>query len=344
MVAFAPIPIDEAARLRALLGYHVLDTPPDERFDLFPRLCTWVYNTPLAAINLVHDDWTFFKSLIGFPPYKPRRATSICAHAVGNGNPVMVVEDLTKDDRFHDHPLALKGMVFYAGALLWSGDGHALGTLCIGDTHPRGFSGMDQSKLIEMAKGVSAVLELHRSSVLLRQIAHEDALTGLLNRRAFMELLDAAVARPQAACAAVLLCLDLDGFKQVNDTYGHPAGDALLQEAGRRLTATVRSGDAVARLGGDEFAILLGDTCSMALAEELAQRILQAFQPLFMFGDAALRLRTSIGVAVAGADGAPICAGDLIHRADQALYQAKQSGRGQYMVSQADRGQTLATA
>jgi hypothetical protein len=105
MVALAPIPLNEAGRLNDLYSHHILDTPPDERFDFFTRLCTWLYDVPLAAINLVDDERTFYKSLIGRPRYEPRRATSVCAHAIAGSEPLMVVEDLARDSRFDDHPL-----------------------------------------------------------------------------------------------------------------------------------------------------------------------------------------------------------------------------------------------
>ena len=184
MVAVAPIPSSEMARLQALYSHHILDTPPDERFDLFTRISTWLFDAPVSAINFIDTDRTFFKSLIGFPAYAPLRSTSICAHAVGGEEAVMVVEDLAQDSRFHDHPLFVaKGLRFYAGTVLLAGSGHLLGTLCLGDVRPRTFSADERQKLVALGKGVSAVLDLHRSSLLLLQAASEDTLTGLCNRR-----------------------------------------------------------------------------------------------------------------------------------------------------------------
>lgn len=139
MVVSAPIPSDESVRLKALYSHHILDTPPDERFDLFTQLCTWLYNVPAAAINFIDAERTFFKSIIGLPSYEPARETSLCAHAIGGEDMMMVVEDLAQDERFHDHPLVAKGLRFYAGAVLLSSSGQRLGTLCIGDTEPRFF-------------------------------------------------------------------------------------------------------------------------------------------------------------------------------------------------------------
>ena len=333
MVALAPIPLDESARLMELYKHHILDTPPDERFDLFTQLCTWLYSVPAAAINFIDAERTFFKSIVGLPAYQPARETSICAHAVGGPDMMMVVEDLARDERFHDHPLVAKGLRFYAGAMLLSRSGQRLGTLCIADTQPRLFTEEERRKLSELAKGVGAVLDLHCSTQQLRDAASQDALTGLCNRRLFMERLTSAVARAEPDDPCVLLCLDLDGFKQVNDTFGHAGGDALLCEASRRLTDTTRAGDTVARLGGDEFAILVRGHSTIASIEQLAQRILAAFSQPYSIEASAVPLRGSIGIAMCSDKS--MAAAELMRLADTALYRAKQGGRGQYQVYRA---------
>ena len=336
MVGIAPTPANEAARLEALHSYHLIDTPQDERFDLFARTCEWIFHVPISAINLVDADHTFFKSLIGFASYQPKRETSICAHAIAADKAIMEIEDLSQDDRFWDHPLAQKGMRFYAGAVLRSPDGYALGTLCLGDSQPRRLTERERGMLLELAGGVGAVMELHRASRLLLQLASEDALTGLCNRRLFMERLQTTLRQVQPDQVCMVLCLDLDGFKQVNDVNGHAAGDALLCEVGRRLAATVRAGDVVARLGGDEFAIMLGGTSTPATAELLAKRVLAAFAEPFAVNGTPLVIRGSIGIAASSSNLKGESANGLLGRADIALYQAKRAGRGRYRVSRGD--------
>ena len=333
MVAAAPIPSDEGARLEALHANSILDTAPDERFDLFTRLCTWLFDVPVAAINFVDADRTFFKSLIGFASYAPARATSICAHAIAEPDPIMVVDDLAQDERFHDHPLVVqKGIRFYAGAILRSNNGQALGTICVGDVKPRAFSADERRKLVELANGVGAVLDLHRNSLLLFHAASQDSLTGLCSRRFFTEKLQSAVAQAHPDNPCGLLCLDLDGFKRVNDTHGHAGGDALLGEVGRRLASVVRSVDTVARLGGDEFAVLLHGPVTEEGTAKMAERILDAFAQYYEFEGTTISIRTSIGIALCGDPGTD--AAGLLRAADTALYQAKQAGRGQYKTYQ----------
>ena len=336
MVASAPVPKDEDARLEALHSFAILDTPPEERFNLFTKMASWLFRAPVAAINFVDAERTFFKATIGLTPYSPVRRTSICAHAVGNGDPVMIVQDMKQDLRFDDHPLVKElGLQFYAGALVRSPTGHALGTLCVCDTKPRPFSADEQRQLSEMAGGVGEVLQLHLKTVQLYRSSVTDPLTGLYNRRMFTDALHAAVACATTDRPCLLLYLDLDRFKNVNDQFGHAAGDALLIEVGRRLKRTVRAGDIVARLGGDEFVVLGSGAVASNLPEVLAARILAAFGEPFHFNGNCLEISGSIGIARCPHNGEGST--DILLRcADVALYRAKQEGRNQYRVYEAD--------
>ncbi|AGZ43890.1 GGDEF domain-containing protein [Actinoplanes friuliensis] len=156
---------------------------------------------------------------------------------------------------------------------------------------------------------------------LVRRLDHSathDALTQLPNRVLFHRRLEAALASPSTAPVVVAL-LDLDGFKQVNDTLGHDAGDRLLIVVARRLGACVREGDTVARLGGDEFVVVMGDA-GAEVAEDVARRMLDALAEPVLLGDAEVPIGASIGLA-AGHSGAD--AGELLRRADIAMYAAK---------------------
>jgi diguanylate cyclase (GGDEF)-like protein len=151
-----------------------------------------------------------------------------------------------------------------------------------------------------------------------------DPLTGLLNRRGF---LDAQQRHDTLPRHFVVLCLDLDGFKRVNDTLGHPAGDALLQSVARRLENGVRPADAVIRLGGDEFVILAPDM-TPDIAADLAERLIErvTHEPYLLEGRTMVRIGLSIGFACAPEDGTDFA---LLHRrADSALYVAKAQGKG----------------
>ena len=152
--------------------------------------------------------------------------------------------------------------------------------------------------------------------------AHYDPLTGLANRRLFRERLSTQVAAADAHGA--LLYIDLDEFKQVNDSVGHAAGDQLLAIAAQRLRASVADGDTVARLGGDEFAVILPGVAA-ADAAGVAARIVESLQRPVAIGDREHFVRASVGVALYPAEGTTPEA--LLQRADAAMYQAKGLGR-----------------
>jgi diguanylate cyclase (GGDEF)-like protein len=170
------------------------------------------------------------------------------------------------------------------------------------------------------------VTERRRAEAQVEFLAHHDGLTRLPNRRLFNTRLDAALKRANDGLASALLCLDLDGFKNVNDQLGHAAGDALLQEVAERLKRCVREDDTAARLGGDEFAIVLPNA-SAAEAVEIAERItasLSGDYSLGVFGET--QVGVSVGIACAPEHAAN--ADDLLLLADKALYATKHSGLG----------------
>lgn len=155
----------------------------------------------------------------------------------------------------------------------------------------------------------------------LMRLASHDTLTGLQNRHEFMSGLNQMLA---AGSACSLILLDLDGFKEVNDTHGHVMGDSLLQAVGVRLPYLLGDNATVARLGGDEFAILLTNCATASTAETEASRILQAFRRPFSLGGLELELSTSIGIALSPVHGSE--AEELVASADFALYRAKAHG------------------
>ena len=175
---------------------------------------------------------------------------------------------------------------------------------------------------------------LAHSRTLLRELRHRaygDALTGLGNRLKFQERAARAVGRAdQTGGAASMLLIDLDNFKEVNDTQGHTAGDELLIAAAGRLSAAVRPGDLAVRIGGDEFAVLLADGSPPAAACALAARLVTMFAAPFSIAGRTVEVKASIGVATS-AD-APLLPGDdgaevLFRNADLALYAAKADGK-----------------
>ncbi len=172
------------------------------------------------------------------------------------------------------------------------------------------------------------ITELQRIEAQVTHLAHHDALTGLPNRTTLRTRIEDALARVTRGEEIAVMCLDLDRFKSVNDTLGHPVGDELLKTVAKRLRSCVREADTIARLGGDEFAIIQvgGEQPEDAIA--LAQRVCDVLKRSFDIDGHQVVVGTSIGIAMAPSDGED--ADLLIKNADMALYGAKSDGRGAF--------------
>jgi diguanylate cyclase (GGDEF)-like protein len=177
--------------------------------------------------------------------------------------------------------------------------------------------------------------ELQAQSRQLEMLAQHDSLTGLVNVRRLTDLLEHALVRAgRRGTVVVVMFIDLDGFKAVNDTWGHAAGDMVLQEVARRVQEKLRAEDALARLGGDEFVILLEEVGSREGALRVAQLALEQINSITQAGGHPVAISASIGIASArGRAGAERGAQALLAEADHAMYQAKQAGKGVFVIS-----------
>ncbi len=182
----------------------------------------------------------------------------------------------------------------------------------------------------------AAALQTLQSLERIRQHAVRDGLTNLYNRRAFNDLLAGQLARSERDQKGVgLLLFDLDHFKRLNDSYGHPAGDAALRETARLLEAHLRLGDSAARYGGEEFVVILPDS-NEAAALQVAERIRKAIEKDdLMFEGARIKRTASIGVAMSSGEVAPAA---LIDAADKVLYAAKEGGRNRVVLAPTVKG------
>src|SRR5580658_767938 len=178
------------------------------------------------------------------------------------------------------------------------------------------------------------ITERRMAEARIEHLAHHDALTGLPNRVLFRDSLEAALAFARRGHLLALLCLDLDQFKAVNDTLGHPIGDGLLLAVAQRLRDSLSDTDTVARLGGDEFAIVQTAIESPLEATALAGRLIELIAAPFEIDGHQIVIGTSIGIAFAPQDG--VDPDQLLKCAELGLYRAKQDGRGMYRLFQAD--------
>jgi diguanylate cyclase (GGDEF)-like protein len=175
---------------------------------------------------------------------------------------------------------------------------------------------------------ISDVTQRHRSAAQISHLARHDVLTNLANRRLFQEHLEQAMQGLADGAAFAVLSIDLDRFKPINDTLGHPIGDKLLQAVARRLCKTVRDTDVVARMGGDEFSIIQRFVSREHQAGSLARRLIGALAKPFEIDSHTIEIGASIGIVFTSE--ADVRCDDIVKAADLALYSAKTAGRGGY--------------
>jgi diguanylate cyclase (GGDEF)-like protein len=216
-------------------------------------------------------------------------------------------------------------------------DGDPAG-LVVGDVTQRPERLCDDPEVANRLRGLASQATIAiRNARLLESIRHQalhDSLTGLPNRALILDRVEQMLARARrTGTDSAALFIDLDGFKQVNDTLGHETGDRLLQSVATRLSAALREADTIARLGGDEFVVLVEGGSPTGSPEFVAERLLEVLREPFELNNTArgrLRITASIGIAF----GSNIAATDLLRDADIALYEAKTAGRDRYVVFQ----------
>lgn len=323
----AAIPSNEIRRLASLHGLNILNGDHDGVFRAFTRLASSLIGTPVSALTLIDTDRQWIRAAEGLDIRQTPRASAFCAHAILNPDEVMVVHDAKEDPRFADNPLVAgeAGIRFYAGAPVQVEPGLPLGTLCVVDHEPREFGPRERAQLADLAAGASSALQLHGALQRMGRATMTDMLTGAASRTALHAAMCRLANKPPVDTGVAVLMTDMDGFKRINDTHGHAAGDAALREVTRRLQAAMRPGDMVARLGGDEFVLLCHDVEERAAVPAIATRIEAAVSKPFVWEGASLSLRLSLGSAILPWDG--VDPDGLLARADAALYRQKKHRR-----------------
>lgn len=305
-----------SVRRAAIDHYDILESEREVAFDNIAMLAARFCNTEAAAISFLDDDRQWFKATWGFSLQETPIAVSFCAHVIET-EAVFVVRDARRDPRFCDNPLVTgePHIGFYAGTRIVAADGTPIASLCVIDPAPRltGLTSDEQETLRALAMQVRSLLELRRcvierqeqlamQSALSQQllyVAEHDELTGLPMRALFHKRLESAMqnARRDGTRVALML-VDVDHFKQINDSLGHDVGDALLCSFARRLPSVLRASDTVARLGGDEFGVVLpGIQREEEIAANMRSLCARLQEPIRHEGRM-VECRASIGLAI----------------------------------------------
>ncbi|NML10669.1 sensor domain-containing diguanylate cyclase [Sphingobium sp. AR-3-1] len=316
---------DEPGRIAALQRYEILDTPVEGAFDKVTNLVRALFGVPISAVSLIDKDRQWFKSIAGLDVSATPRSIAFCDHTIRQDEP-LVITDAREDPRFRDNPLVTgdPGIRSYAGVPLRTPDGYNIGSLCAIDTRARDFP----PEQMEILKGLAPIVV---EQMELRLLAERDHLSGALTRRAFVAEIDKRIAlfvRHQRPAALILL--DIDRFKRINDSYGHPVGDRVIEAVAARCASLSRPSDSLGRIGGEEFGLLLPET-SEADALAAARRFCAAIEDLCIPHDPPLRVTASFGVAAIGPG--RMTSHDWLATADAALYAAKRNGRNRAVLA-----------
>lgn len=353
-----PIPFDEVARLEALHRYDLFPDEADPDFDRLVALAASVCSTRFAWLGFLHREHLWLKSAIGVTQRRLPRRGSFGAHMVYRADELLVVNDAARDWRFANSPLVTgePRLRFYAGAPLVESSGHVIGMMAIADVVCRGLSDRERGLLQALAREIVVLLELRqkgrrleselaeraqyerRSAAIQRQLqasnailgaaSLSDCLTGVANRRAFDQHLEAEVDRvSRLQYPLSLLMIDIDRFKQINDGFGHPAGDEVIRRVAELIGRCARATDFVARIGGDEFAVILPGTDGRG-AKLIGERCRAAIERA-RWPRTQVRISVGVGQLAPGASNVA----ELIAAADRSLMRAKHEGRNLVVVT-----------
>jgi len=261
---------NEVTPLQELRSLNITDTSEDERFDRLVRLAKRMFRVETALITLVDENHQWLKSGIGLPENITLHDISFSRHAI-HGNDILVIPDITKDERFADNTLVLNdpNIRFYAEIPLRHLDNRKLGSLRLIDKKP---GSLDEDDL-EILKDLAELIE---HEVIATQLTSLDDLTRISNRRGFITIAQHSLdICARQAISATLVFFDLNNFKFVNDKFGYAEGDKMLKAFANQMRNAFRDSDLFARLGGDEFVVLLTKTSNKS-TEEILDRFQQS--------------------------------------------------------------------
>ena len=343
----APIPENDATRIKSLERMNILSTPREADLDRITRLVGKIFGTEIALVSLVDRERQWFKSRFGLAAAETPRAISFCGHAI-LGEETFIVKNASEDARFHDNPLVAGDpkIRFYAGEPIKNSDGFAIGTLCAISAKPREMTEDEIETLHDLGRMVELVLQNRALGEAQMTLLDEmetaqrdsllDPLSGLWNRAGFDQLFERAIARAirEKDSLAVAL-IDIDKFKHINDAFGHAKGDEAIALAADLLTRMARPSDIVARYGGEKF-VFVAPGVVPATLPSIGEKIMRVFRTRARLptdkGDHPFTASAGLALYHSKA-GAMFRAKAMLEAADKALAKAKANGRNRYEIS-----------
>jgi diguanylate cyclase (GGDEF)-like protein len=299
---------------------------PETLHDQAAALIAGILDLPFAGVLVLEGEELRYAACVGFDreltlaTVVPQTDTSLAGTTLRRGAPV-VIEDLRAHPEIvTSKVLAAHSVVSSLSVAIRRPGGEAVGVLFAQDDRRRAFSGDDEVFIQTVAHSLALAQERQRADAELGWRATHDPLTGLISRAG----LAGAFAGLQPPGDVVLLLMDLDSFKDVNDSLGHQVGDELLTEIGRRLSGAVRRTDVVARLGGDEFAVAVPGIHTAEAATKVARQLLTALERPVQAGGVDIQVGASIGMSLSGNGVFDLVS--MLRQADVALYEAKTRG------------------
>lgn len=313
----APIPADEAARLRELYSYGVLDTPPEEAFDDISCLVQDISGAKIGVVTIVDENRQWFKSCVGLEgaPSETPRNVSFCGHTIVHRKP-LIINDALEDERFFDNPLVTDypHIRFYAGFPLIAANGMMLGSLCAIDQEPLSLTPRQITALERLARQVVSQLELRREAQLHgstqralqgQKETEPDAIpsqplgeaTPTMNREQLLQMLTLMLELDQPPCFSLARCKFVD-HSRLCSTLGPATANELIRSAQERLRSCLPPQASLAWLSENELAVLLPHLSEESSVAEIAESCVASLKAPIKQGNFELELHISVGVVI----------------------------------------------
>jgi diguanylate cyclase (GGDEF)-like protein len=339
LAANLPLELRRLTAVRSLLDVHFGPTP---ELAAAAELAQGVFSVARAAVHVLDENWLRIASQAGLQIDECESDMAICTRVVQKRD-LVIIQDLREHPELRLMPYVTGGaqLRFYAGVPLELEPGLIVGTFCLLHDQTKALSDDDIAALYRFGEVAAALLRLQQANCVLRiseghlvDAAMRDPLTRFYNRLALEKVVDANLKAQDGRRELLgVLYLDMDGFKAINDTHGHRAGDVTLHTVADRLRQILRSSDVVVRMGGDEFAIFMPDLETRDQLKRVAERLLASFlEPIPVDGKTVQAGASIGGIVVTKGE---IDRDVLLTTVDEAMYEAKAGGRNRYVEKRA---------